>query len=167
MDKCSSLNLISDSRFHSMLQVFYIFQGFLWLLSMTFQTRYLVVYACISVHFSAIFAKTNRYFDKCLCCLWSVCVYHSWFLLLYLYFYSYLFLLVSTAIYCNSLSSRDYLDKREELRQAREERFVCHPSILPYPSLWLFALSIFTVELLCVCIFNSACTKHFYSKRLL
>lgn len=133
---------------------------------MTFQTTYLVVYACISVHFLAIFAKT--FFDNGLCCLQSVCMYYSWFFLLYLYFHPSLFLLVSAAIYCNSLSSRDYLDKREELRQAREERFVCHASILPYPSLWLFVLPIFfTVELSYVYIFNSACTKHSYSKRLL
>lgn len=81
---------------------------------------------------------------------------------------TYPFLLVSATICYNSLSSRDYLDKREELRQAREERFVCHAFILPYPSLWLFVLPMFvTVELSYVYIFNSVCTKHFYSKRLL
>lgn len=136
---------------------------------MTFETTYLVVYVWISVHFSANFAKKKQFFlitafivsNQFACTIlgFSYCTYIS---------ITYLFLLVSPAIYCNSLSSRDYLDKREELRQAREERFVCHASILPYPSLWFFVLPIFfAVELSNVYVFNSACTKHFYSKRLL
>lgn len=41
---------------------FSLFAGFLELLWMTFETTYLVVYVWISVHFSAIFAKTSSFF---------------------------------------------------------------------------------------------------------
>lgn len=54
-------------------------------------------------------------------------------------------LLVSSAIYCNSLFSRDYLDKREELRHAREERFVHTVPVLPFG-----CLRFFTVLSLCM-----------------
>lgn len=91
-----------------------------------------MMYAWISVRFSAIFAKTNDFCQQqpslSLISLFVPLLVSPTVLKTST---DYLFLLVSAAIYCNSLFSRDYLDKREELRQAREERFVYHASILP------------------------------------
>lgn len=129
-----------------------------------------MVYAWISVHFSATFAKTNNFLSTTAFIVsdqfvyttlgFSYCSYTST---------AYLFLLVSAAIYCNSLFSRDYLDKREELRQAREERFVYHASILPagclhfiYSLLW--SCRVFTF--LTLLAQNTFIPKDFYKKEV-
>lgn len=169
MDKSTSMYLISDTTFQNVLQVLNFLELFIItcndLPNYIFGVHVHVVYAWVSVR-SVLFSlfyknKLSVFVDNSLRCLWSAYLYCSWFLLLYLQF-CYLILLVSSAIYCNSLFSRDYLDKREELRQAREERFVYNASILPFGCLhFLYSL------LSCIYIFNSACTEHFNSKRLL